>query len=132
MALLHHILLVDDDPVYTLMAEYVVNKVHPGTKIDKASNGQVALDFIQNANNEMPDLILLDINMPIKNGWEFLDDFQTVKLQLNKVPNVVIVSSSVSEVDINKAKTYGDVKDYITKPFLEQQFREVEDRLFFQ
>lgn len=126
---MEHILLVDDDPVYALLASQVVRNVKPDSVIEVAQNGQLAIDRLDATKDDFPDLILLDINMPIKNGWEFLNDFQVKKAEWPKIPKVVIVSSSVSPVDQQKALEYADVKDYITKPFFEDRFREVELKL---
>ena len=65
----------------------------------------------------MPDLILLDINMPIMDGWQFLDEFRKTKRQSNGQTIIYLVSSSDSISDLNKAKEYQDqVKDYFFKP----------------
>lgn len=126
---MEHVLVVDDDPIYTLLASQVVKNVLPNSKVEVASNGQSAIDRLLSTENDLPDLILLDINMPIKNGWEFLDDFRAKKTKWTKVPKIVIVSSSVSSVDKQKAEQYAEVNEYITKPLQEDRFREVEEKL---
>jgi len=64
----------------------------------------------------LPDYILLDINMPIMNGWEFLDEYTRLNIDPSGKSKVFIISSSVFSNDINKARSYPLVKDFISKP----------------
>lgn len=80
-------------------------------------DGQQALnglnDIIQ-SDGLIPEIILLDLNMPVKNGWEFLDHLSEI-LYRNKIA-VFIVSSSINPLDLDRSKTYKCVLDYIVKP----------------
>lgn len=81
------------------------------------SNPQVALDILkENCNDpqKLPDVILLDLNMPILDGWQFLDEF--ILLPLKKDISIFIVTSSIDPSDIEMAKKYDMVKSYIMKP----------------
>ena len=81
------------------------------------TNGSMAIEYLQEliAGNEvLPHLILIDINMPVLNGWEFLDAYE--KLGIQTEIDMYMLSSSVYENDIEKAKTYKTVKGFISKP----------------
>ena len=83
-------------------------------------NGQLAIEGIkQKMNNgeKQPDIILLDINMPILDGWQFLEEYKRIKGEISEEIIIYIVSSSDNQMDLNKAKSYKDeVKDYYLKP----------------
>nr|WP_321222116.1 response regulator [uncultured Psychroserpens sp.] len=66
------------------------------------------------AGENLPDIILLDINMPIMDGWQFLDEF--VKIESHKLITIYIVSSSIDPQDIKRAKKYQNISNYIVKP----------------
>jgi CheY-like chemotaxis protein len=81
------------------------------------SNGQEALEYLadlQSSGQDFPQLILVDINMPILNGWEFLTAYET--LQAPNPVHIYMLSSSVYENDIEKAKSFKTVQGFISKP----------------
>jgi CheY-like chemotaxis protein len=83
-------------------------------------NGKFAIDQLvdiqRNDISKLPDYILLDINMPIMNGWEFLDEYKRLNIDPLGKTKIFIISSSVFSNDINKARSYPLVKDFISKP----------------
>lgn len=110
-------LIVDDDQVLITLMRLLVKKNEHFENCKDFPNGKKALDFIleaMNQNNDLPDLILLDINMPIMDGWEFLDELKTINYP-NTVP-VYIVTSSIDPNDQEKAESYEMIKGYIMKP----------------
>jgi CheY-like chemotaxis protein len=72
--------------------------------------------------SSLPDVILLDLNMPILDGWQFLDEF--VKLPIKKEIAIFIVTSSIDPSDIEMVKKYDIVKSYIMKPITAQKLEE--------
>jgi CheY-like chemotaxis protein len=92
-------------------------------------NGFEAIEGIKNKlkqGENPPDLILLDINMPILDGWQFLDEFKLIKKLLNKEIIIYIVSSSDNHVDITKAKDYKEeVKNYYLKPMSPEDIKAI-------
>jgi CheY-like chemotaxis protein len=125
------ILLVDDDEINNFISVKLIKKTLLNTDIKTCLNGKFAIDELvdmQNANpNDLPDYILLDINMPIMNGWEFLDEYKRLGIDPNGKSKIYIISSSVFNNDINKAKSYSLVKDFISKPLSVEKIREVLD-----
>ncbi len=83
-------------------------------------NGKFAIDQLYEIQkkdpSKLPDYILLDINMPIMNGWEFLDEYKRLNIDPRGKTKIYIISSSVFSNDINKARSYPLVKDFISKP----------------
>lgn len=112
------ICLIDDDRIYQFTAKRIIELVDPLQKVLVFSNGKEAIDFFtqQPLQEELPDLIFLDINMPVMNGWEFLEAYHTVKNVLDKQISIYMVSSSVDEKDKIKSKNFDSVKDFIVKP----------------
>ncbi|WP_439559243.1 response regulator [Dyadobacter sp.] len=94
------ILLVDDDPVFLFLHEKLLRKVGIEVSIDKCSDGQQALAYIESDHEENVFCVLLDINMPVMNGWEFLRSIQ--RLPYNASINVFIVSSASRMVNATK------------------------------
>jgi CheY-like chemotaxis protein len=114
------VLCVDDDPITLMLSKMVLNKASFCNKLVTAKNGEEAILYFENlliTNDNYPNLIFLDLNMPIMNGWEFLDNFIEKELHLTfKEIKVVILSSSVDPNDIEKSKKYPIVIKFLPKP----------------
>tara|TARA_R100001143_G_scaffold63588_2_gene72798 strand:+ start:53013 stop:53396 length:384 start_codon:yes stop_codon:yes gene_type:complete len=109
------VLIVDDDHVILMIHKLKVMKTGVDSNPQEFLNGREALDYIiENNNSEYFYIVLLDINMPVMSGWDFLDSIQ--KLNLKCKIKVAIVTSSVDQADQEKAKMYEEVFSYITKP----------------
>src|ERR1700733_12183750 len=114
------VLLVDDDEINNFISIKLIKKALLSTEIIACLNGKYAIDQlveIQKTNpDKLPDYILLDINMPIMNGWEFLDEYKRLNIDPLGKTKIFIISSSVFSNDINKARSYPLVKNFISKP----------------
>ncbi len=113
------IIVVDDDPVSNFLCTRIVAKSEINAEVKAFLHGREALDFIEqciNSNADLPDLILLDVNMPLMNGWEFLDEYKILVPKMSKAIPVFILSSSVYNQDIQKARAIPEVSDYLIKP----------------
>lgn len=107
--------IVDDDPIARILIEKKMKKKNLGEQVQCFTNGQEALERLQTVHNgDRPDLIFLDLNMPILDGWEFLDAAQS-RIQDAKI-RVAILSSSISKDDHDKAKKYPCVNCFLNKP----------------
>ena len=111
------IVLIDDDPVSIFVTEKLISRnILEPFKVFSFNN---AADALKDIYNIRPDYLFLDINMPEINGWDFLEMFKPVK----KNPEIYILSSSIDETDISKAKQYDEVKNYLTKPLIKQYIK---------
>ncbi|MEQ7800727.1 response regulator [Pedobacter sp. ASV1-7] len=111
-----NLLVIDDDDINIFIINKIVEKTGYNVKMVSKANGLLAIDHLKSSTNQedLPDLILIDINMPILNGWEFLHAYE--ELHISKNIDMYMLSSSVYENDIEKAKTFSKVKGFISKP----------------
>ena len=105
--------IIDDDKIFTFVLKKFLEKNKNFNQIIDFKNGEEVL-LMLTSRNYIPDLILLDINMPVIDGWQFLE-------ALEKLPNkerfkIFIMSSSIDKIDIEKSKTFSTVIDFISKP----------------
>ena len=111
--------IIDDDPIFVYGTKRIIKEVDFATSILVYNNGQDALDGLMKlciAKEPLPDVIFLDLNMPILNGWEFLDEFKNCQSKRSKKIVIYIISSSVDPRDLERVKNYEQVDTYILKP----------------
>lgn len=122
-------MLIDDDPLTILICEKMMALTGFTENVKATLNGTEGLNYIQEkANNDpenIPQLILLDLNMPPLNGWEFLDQFAQVAPSLEKIPPIYILSSTVDPEDQKRAMSYALVKGFISKPLTKEQLEKI-------
>ncbi|EIA07347.1 response regulator [Flavobacterium frigoris] len=114
-----NIWVIDDDPIYQILIDKIINRSGKFSSFSSFKNGKDAIDSLANSlkkKDSLPDLILLDINMPVMNGWEFMDAFSLLKPEISNQINIYIVSSSIAAEDKNKSKTYSEILGYLSKP----------------
>ncbi len=124
-----NIMLVDDDEINNFITVKLIRKAFPDSVITTYLNGRLAIDKIKNileySLENIPDYILLDINMPVMNGWEFLEEYKVLNLDPDKKITIYILSSSVFSNDVDKAKSYESVANFISKPLNLEAIKEV-------
>lgn len=110
-------LLVDDDPIFNWVSTKLIGKVDSDLAIKSCTDGREALDFLcEHYTRETLYQILLDINMPRLNGWEFIEALKGMQTIKSDNISIYIVSSSTDESDIKKADDLTLVKGYFKKP----------------
>ena len=116
------ILLVEDDLVDSMTVKRALKELNVANKVVIAKNGEEAIDYFNDKNNERPCLILLDINMPKMNGIEFLEE-RKKNAEINIVPTVVLTTSNDEK---DKMKSFSlNISGYMIKPVDYRKFVEV-------
>lgn len=120
--------LVDDDDTFVFITKKIIEKTNRVKEVKVFSNGLDVLLYLQtnlNIPNKLPEVILLDLSMPIMDGWQFLEEFITVESNNFKKIVIYICSSSISPHDISRAKQISVVSDFIIKPVTKDKFTEI-------
>ena len=112
------VLLVDDEPVFNFITENLLKRINLAKEVYSVFNGKEAMKLLQDAFagvRNIPSHIFLDLNMPVMNGFSFLEEFNKLPPDQRDDIKIIVVSSSQNPLDIAKAKSYG-IEDYISKP----------------
>jgi CheY-like chemotaxis protein len=126
------ICIIDDDEVYQFAITRNLQAEQLAKKILQFSDGKEALNYLSaNIDNidAIPDLIFLDINMPIMDGWQFLETYVQLKPQIGKKITLYMLSSSMDPVDTKRAKQIAEVSGYIIKPITSEQLKVIVEAL---
>lgn len=116
--------LVDDDDTYQFIVERTLASLDFVKSIKIFSNGKLAIDFLEAAignPDQIPDIILLDLTMPVMDGWQFLENYLLLKPRIGKKITIYVVSSSIDPTDMERAKAISEVTDYIVKPLSKEK-----------
>ncbi|MGN6617260.1 MAG: response regulator [Ilyomonas sp.] len=119
----NRVLLIEDDPITLLVCERIIKLTDFADEVISTKNGQEGLDYINDSVNNsipLPEIIFLDINMPVINGWEFLDSFGEMINKLPALPRIYILSSTVDPEDERKGISYPYVNQFVSKPLTKE------------
>lgn len=129
----HNVFLIDDDNIYQFTARKILESTGLAKQILSFYNGSEAIKYFKSCDTQdpdtFPDVIFLDINMPIMNGWEFLEEYHNLYGSFPKPVVVYVVSSSIDSYDMKKSRQYETVTDYIVKPVTRIKYRELIESL---
>ncbi len=125
------IMLIDDDIPTNYLSELVIMQSDSCEKVQSFINAENALDFLQDniQTKELPDLILLDINMPGMNGWEFLEVYKNIKFLEENTPIICMITTSLNPDDERKASKIEVLSGFFLKPFSLEILQGIQDSL---
>lgn len=109
--------IIDDDEIIIYLTDKILKKVEFCDRVEKFTDAQKALDrlmFALKTGENIPEVILFDLNMPNMDGWAFMDEF--IKIPFKKKIPAFIFTSSIDPADMQKSYTYKEIRGFITKP----------------
>jgi len=109
------VLLIDDNTIDIYVNKYMLEKAHVAESIVSFTSGLDAMDYLSSSPVDSSDLILLDIQMPVMNGFEFLKKLEN-EIQSSSLPKIIMLSSSQNEKDFSVFSKNNLVSGYIIKP----------------
>ncbi len=137
--MLKKVLLVDDDTVTLALCDMVIKRFPFAEQVDKAMNGKEALDYfgelVDNPSEaqKAPSLIFLDLNMPVMNGWDFLDEFVNKGFHtIFPDTRIIVLTSSIDPSDIQRADQYDIIIQFISKPLTFNIIKEIKQNDYLQ
>jgi CheY-like chemotaxis protein len=134
---LNCVLVIDDDEPTNYFNQLLLEKSGCASHIHVAQSGQEALDYLTNSRLldgedrfPCPDLILLDINMPAMDGWEFLEKYKEMNNEHKGRIIVVMLTTSLLQEDIAKAKATPEISGFEHKPLTVENLNRILDKYF--
>ncbi|MCS6832094.1 MAG: response regulator [Flammeovirgaceae bacterium] len=114
------VLLIDDDDVFRYIVKRVIDLKTPHIELIPANSCRAAIELLNNLQRGkesfIPDIILLDLDMPVMNGFEFLDTYEVKLRLLNPKIKIYIVSTTLNTEEKKRALSYKTVADFLSKP----------------
>jgi|SRR5690606_5921558 CheY-like chemotaxis protein len=116
------VMLIDDNEIDNLINQKMIEAASIAENIYTHTGAKSAIEFLRNmeklevAEQVLPDVIFLDIDMPLMDGFQFLDEFEKLSLVAKNKCRIVMLTSSINPQDFNRSKKYENVKLYLNKP----------------
>lgn len=127
MAIFKSICIVDDDELFLLVSKAIMQDENFAEQIHNFEDGRVALDYLKSIDSTvLPEVLLLDINMPMMDGWEFMEALE--KLKIKDKMKIYITSSSINPLDLEKAEKHPFISGFISKPMDPKKLRSISEQ----
>ncbi len=127
------VMLIDDNEIDNLINQKMIEAANMCENIYTHTGAKSAIEFLKNlekmsdsVNDFFPELIFLDIDMPLMDGFQFLDEFEKLSNETKGKIKIVMLTSSINPQDMNKAKKYSYVKKYINKPLTQENLEKLD------
>jgi CheY-like chemotaxis protein len=125
------VMLIDDNEIDNLINQKIIESSSICNHIFTHTGGKSAIEFLKNAEkiaasgnkSLMPEVIFLDIDMPLMDGFQFLDEFENLSENIRNHCKIVMLTSSINSKDVKKSKRYTNVREYINKPLTKDSLK---------
>ncbi|KGL63432.1 response regulator [Polaribacter sp. Hel1_85] len=124
--------IIDDDEIYQFTLTRIISRYRITYKTLSFLDGEKAMEYLTDnilIEDNIPDVIFLDNNMPIMDGWQFIEEYEKMESKINKKVLIFMVSSSVDPKDIERANKTNQISDYFIKPVSIEDINGVFDNL---
>ncbi len=122
------IFFIDDDPFFVYLTKRIICSISSGCQIREFADGELAIGHLRQISADivlLPDVIFVDLSMPVMDGWEFLNEYTVLVPKISKPIELFIVSSSISPQEVERSKTYPAVADFLIKPVARGKIAEI-------
>ncbi|MBB2150897.1 response regulator [Pedobacter gandavensis] len=122
--------LIDDDTIFVFLTRKTLQVANLSTDLTVFDDGKKALLDLELSADQpdlLPDVIFLDLNMPVLDGWGFLEEYSLLESKMSKKIEIYIVSSSISPSELERSQSIPVVTDFLTKPLSRSKFLEIFD-----
>lgn len=120
--------LIDDDEIFVYAMKKIITLKQLSRETITFDRVEKALDYFSINKNEtalLPDVVLLDINLPGEDGWDFIESFEQISAEMIKKPKIYMLSSSANPADQQKALSNKNIENYYVKPLSKNDFKEI-------
>jgi len=114
----NHFIIIDDSKLDCFIAEKIIKNTGKCESVTAFQDARNALEFIKthHADEHVPTIILVDIQMPLMTGFEFVEEFEKLPMTITCNYTLYVISSSINDNDLNKVHNYASVKQFLNKP----------------
>ena len=120
------VVIADDDGIFRFTTKIKIERKGYAKEVQFCADGQEIVNLIKNSDvDDLPDILLLDINMPEIDGWDFLSLYSSFSEEKQEKMNVYMLSSSINPEDVRRAEDSPYVVDYISKPIRDEDLQKI-------